>query len=71
MLLWQQLVSFLQQPAVWYQLVAVAAALTLAWVLNRVLAKRLNDSGGKGLRHVALHSSQRIVLPLAWPHCWR
>ncbi len=64
-LLSQQLVSFLQQPALWYQLVAVFAALTLAWGLNRVLAKRLNDSGGKGLRHVALHSSQRIVLPFS------
>ena len=62
---WQALQTQLQQITFWYQLIAIIVALMLAVAINRVVGARLRDSGGQGLRHVALHSSQRILLPLS------
>ncbi|WP_166838048.1 mechanosensitive ion channel family protein [Rheinheimera pleomorphica] len=63
--LWQHLLLQLQQTSLWYQLAAIALSIALAVLINRVLGQRLSDSGGQGLRHVALRSSHRILLPLS------
>lgn len=63
--LWQHLLLQLQQTSLWYQLAAIALSIGLAVLINRVLGQRLSDSGGQGLRHVALRSSHRILLPLS------
>jgi small-conductance mechanosensitive channel len=49
----------------WYQLPAVATCVLLAFAINRFVGHRLTDSGGQGLRHVALRSSHRILLPFS------
>ncbi|MDP5151662.1 mechanosensitive ion channel family protein [Rheinheimera baltica] len=62
---WQTLVTQIQQATFWYQLLAIALCLMLALLVNRLLGQRLSDSGGQGLRHVALRSSHRILLPFS------
>ncbi|MBZ9610103.1 mechanosensitive ion channel family protein [Rheinheimera maricola] len=62
---WQQLVIQLQQASLWYQLAAIAGCLLLAVLVNRLVGQRLRDSGGQGLRHMALRSSDRILLPFS------
>ena len=62
---WQQLVIQLQQISLWYQLAAIVSCVLLAVFINRLLGQRLRDSGGQGLRHVALRSSDRILLPFS------
>ncbi|MDP5190942.1 mechanosensitive ion channel protein MscS, partial [Rheinheimera baltica] len=62
---WQTLVIQIQQATFWYQLLAIALCLMLALLVNRLLGQRLSDSGGQGLRHVALRSSHRILLPFS------
>src|SRR5690606_28987939 len=63
--LWQHLLLQLQQTSLWYQLAAIALSIALAVLINRGLCQRLSASGGQGLRHVALRSSHRILLPLS------
>jgi len=62
---WQTLVTQIQPATFWYQLLAIALCLMLALLVNRLLGQRLSDSGGQGLRHVALRSSHRILLPFS------
>ncbi|MGP9800384.1 mechanosensitive ion channel family protein [Rheinheimera sp. NSM] len=62
---WQQFITQLQQAELWYQLPAIAGCIVLAASINRLLRHRLLDSGGEGLRHVALRSSHRILLPFS------
>jgi small-conductance mechanosensitive channel len=62
---WQQVITQLQQAELWYQLSAIAGCLVLAASINHLLRHRLMDSGGEGLRHVALRSSHRILLPFS------
>jgi small-conductance mechanosensitive channel len=62
---WQQFIEQLQQAALWYQLPAVVICILLAFAINRFVGHRLTDSGGQGLRHVALRSSHRILLPFS------
>lgn len=62
---WQSAVMQTQQPTFWYQLLVIAVCLALALLINRVWGQRLSDSGGQGLRHVALRSSHRILLPFS------
>lgn len=57
--------TLLMQPNLWYQLVALFGAVLLALLINRLASHKLEDSGGQGLRHVALRSSQRIILPFS------
>ena len=63
--LWQQIMLQVQNTSLWFQLAAAACCLAIALIINRLLGQRLSDSGGQGLRHVALRSSQRIVLPFS------
>jgi small-conductance mechanosensitive channel len=62
---WQQLLTHLQQVELWYQVPAVIICLLLTLVINRLLGRHLTDTGGQGLRHVALRSSHRILLPFS------
>lgn len=62
---WQQVLTYLQQVELWYQLPAIIICAALTMLIDRMLGTRLADSGGQGLRHVALRSSQRIVLPFS------
>jgi len=62
---WQHVVTQLQQAELWYQLPAIASCIVLAAVINRLVGRFLIDSGGEGLRHVALRSSHRILLPFS------
>ncbi|PIW60363.1 hypothetical protein, partial [Shewanella sp. CG12_big_fil_rev_8_21_14_0_65_47_15] len=62
---WQQLQQQLQLAEMWYQLLALIACALLAVLINRMLGSRLADSGGQGLKHVALRSSHRILLPFS------
>ena len=62
---WQQLQQQMQQAELWYQLLALIACVLLAVIINRLLGARLADSGGQGLKHVALRSSHRILLPFS------
>ncbi|SEI06837.1 Mechanosensitive ion channel [Rheinheimera pacifica] len=62
---WQHVVTQLQQAELWYQLPAIACCIVLAAVINRLVGRFLIDSGGEGLRHVALRSSHRILLPFS------
>lgn len=63
--LWQNIVLQLQQITLWYQVLAIAVCLVVALLINRSWGHRLSDSGGQGLRHVALRSSHRILLPFS------
>ena len=62
---WQHVVTQLQQAELWYQLPAIACCIVLAAVINRLVGRFLIDSGGEGLRHVAMRSSHRILLPFS------
>jgi len=60
---WQQFISQLQQVDTWYQLFTVVVCVLLAGMINRTFGQHLSDSGGTGLKHVALRSSHRILFP--------
>lgn len=62
---WHDLVIQMQQLSFWYQLVAIIVCLMLSLLINRIWGKYLSDQGGQGLRHVALRSSHRILLPFS------
>jgi small-conductance mechanosensitive channel len=62
---WQNILTQIQQVTLWYQLLAIALCLVVALLINRIGGQRLTDQGGQGLRHVALRSSHRILLPFS------
>ena len=62
---WQHFFTPLQQADFWYQVPAIAACILLAFAVNHLVGQRLVDSGGEGLRHVAMRSSHRILLPFS------
>lgn len=62
---WQQVVAQLQQAELWYQLAAIACCIVLAVAINRLVGRFLVDNGGDGLRHLAMRSSHRILLPFS------
>lgn len=62
---WQQVVAQIQQAELWYQLAAIACCIVLAVAINRLVGRFLIDSGGDGLRHLAMRSSHRILLPFS------
>ncbi|MDR6985291.1 small-conductance mechanosensitive channel [Rheinheimera pacifica] len=62
---WQHVVTQLQQAELWYQLPAIVCCIVLAVIINRLVGRFLIDSGGEGLRHVAMRSSHRILLPFS------
>lgn len=57
----------IQNPAFWWQIVAVVLALLIATLFNRRVQNVLReyDRGGPGFRHVAMRSVQRLLWPLA------
>ena len=62
---WQQLQYQLQHVELWYQFAAIFTCVLIAMAINRLIGRRLADSGGQGLKHVAMRSSHRILLPFS------
>jgi len=63
--LWQQGLALMAQPHFLIQLALVAASILLAWLLNSAIQSKLAVHHPTGLKHVALRSSQRIIMPLS------
>ncbi len=62
--LWQALLTLIGQPHFLIQLALVAGALLLAWLFNSFIQTKLALHNPTGFKHVALRSSQRIMMPL-------
>lgn len=63
--LWQELLILIGQPHFLIQLALIAGSLLLAWLFNSFIQTKLALHNPTGFRHVALRSSQRIILPLS------
>jgi small-conductance mechanosensitive channel len=63
--LWQQGLALMSQPHFLLQLALVGAALLLAWLFNSFIQTKLALHNPTGFKHVALRSSQRIIMPLS------
>ncbi len=63
--LWQQGLTLIGQPHFLIQLALVAGSLVLAWLFNSYIQTKLALHNPTGFKHVALRSSQRIILPLS------
>lgn len=63
--LWQQGLTLVSQPHFLIQLSLISGSLILAWLFNSFIQTKLALQHPTGLKHVALRSSQRIILPLS------
>lgn len=63
--LWQQGLALISQPHFLLQLALIGAALLLAWLFNSFIQTKLALHNPTGFKHVALRSSQRIIMPLS------
>ncbi|RVU40888.1 mechanosensitive ion channel [Rheinheimera riviphila] len=62
---WQQGLTLIAQPHFLIQLSLIAASLVLAWLFNSFIQTKLALHNPTGFKHVALRSSQRIMMPLS------
>jgi len=61
--LWQQGLVLLSQPHFFIQLSLIAGSWLLAWLFNSFIQRKLALQHPTGFKHVALRSSQRIIMP--------
>lgn len=61
--LWQPTLAFMSQPHFLIQLSLILGSLVLAWLVNSFIQTKLAQHHPTGFKHVALRSSQRIIMP--------
>jgi small-conductance mechanosensitive channel len=61
--LWQQGLVLLSQPHFFIQLSLIASCWVIAWLFNSFIQRKLALQHPTGFKHVALRSSQRIIMP--------
>jgi len=63
--LWQQGLTLIAQPHFLIQLALITGAFVVAWLFNSFIQTKLALHNPTGFKHVALRSSQRIIMPLS------